>query len=210
MNKRQKVNSVAISGIFVAALASCSDGAGSTQSQVSTSAEVPVSSTSQTSSARPTLTEPRLQPPTQENEEGRPEVVFDPCTWIGDAAVREAGLDPVSRRRGDDTVAEYTFLTCDFKGPLRDLQINSGNVSWEEDLQKNSSHSEPITVNGREALLVQDPQAQRVCSIHVRTEVGFVMFSSARTFEGSEAGLERCDGVLEIVTALEPEIGGGN
>lgn len=163
--------------------------------------------------ARPTLTAPKLQPPPQQNEyttQGRPEVVFDPCTWISDEAVVEAGLDPSTRRRGDDLVAEYTFLTCDFDGHLRELQINSGNVTWEENLQKNGAHSEPLTVNGREALQVRDPHTPRRCSIHVRTKVGFVMFSSARTFEGSEAGLGLCDGVLEIATALEPEIGEEN
>ncbi|MGW0182226.1 DUF3558 domain-containing protein [Nocardia sp. NPDC003345] len=165
------------------------------------------------SSARPTLTDARLQPPPQQNEyttQGRPEVVFDPCTWISDQAVTAAGLNPESRRRGDDLVAEYTFLTCDFKGPLRDLQINSGNVTWEEDLQKNGSHAEPIMVNERQALRVEDPAMPGVCSIHVRTKVGFVMFSSARTFEGSQAGLQRCDGVPEIAEALEPEIGSEN
>ncbi|MFI2233881.1 DUF3558 domain-containing protein [Nocardia testacea] len=162
---------------------------------------------------RPTLTESKLQPPPQQNEyttQGRPEVVFDPCTWITDDAVVAAGLDPSSRRRGRDWVVEYTFLTCDFDGVQRDLQINSGNVAWDEDLQKNGAFSEPIAVNGREALLVQDPNMPASCSIHVRTKVGFVMFSSVRTFEGTQAGLQRCDGVLEIAQALEPEIGAEN
>ncbi len=107
-------------------------------------------------------------------------------------------------------MAEYTFLTCDFDGELRDLSINSGNVTWEEDQQKNGAHSEPLTVNGREALLVQDPQLKSVCSIHVRTRVGIVMFSSSRTDDGVMAGVQGCEGVLEIATALEPEIGAEN
>ncbi|WP_254854127.1 DUF3558 domain-containing protein [Nocardia donostiensis] len=167
----------------------------------------------QTNPARPTLTAPKLQPPSQQNEyttQGRPEVVFDPCTWISDDAIVKAGLDPSTRRRGDDLVAEYTFLTCDFDGRLRDLQVDSGNVAWEENLRKNDAHSEPLTVNGREALQVRDPSTPRRCDIHVRTKVGYVTFSSARTFEGSETGLGLCDGVLEIATALEPEIGEEN
>ncbi|WP_280461176.1 DUF3558 domain-containing protein [Nocardia carnea] len=194
----------------LAGLSACSAPEESTQTASAISESPAVS---QTSSARPTLTESRLQPPPLENEyttQGRPDVVFDPCTWVSDEAVVAAGLDPATRRRGTDIVAEYTFLTCDFDGELRDLQINSGNVTWEEDKQKNGAYSEPLTVNGREALLVQDPQLKRVCSIHVRTKVGFVMFSSTRTFEGSEAGLQLCDGVLEIATALEPEIGAEN
>lgn len=169
--------------------------------------------TTSTNAAPSTLTAPKLQPPPQENKyttEDRPHVVFDPCTWISDEAATKAGFDPATRKRGDDIVAEYSFLTCDFDGELRDLQINSGNVTWEENLQKNGENSEPVSVNGREALQVVDPSTPRRCSIHVRTEVGFVMFSSSRTFEGKEAGLERCDGVMDIATALEPEIGEGN
>lgn len=209
MNLRKVLAAVAATGTL-AVLPACSSSDDPTETALTASASPALS---QTSSARPTLTESRLQPPPLENEyttEDRPEVVFDPCTWIGDEAVRGAGLDPNTRRRGTDIVAEYTFLTCDFDGELRDLSINSGNVTWEEDHQKNGAFSEPLTVNGRQALLVQDPQSERVCSIHVRTEVGFVMFSSSRTFEGIEAGLQRCDGVLEIATALEPEIGAEN
>lgn len=208
--KRRSVVIVAAAAGAVVSLAACSNPVepGEAASTTSESSEL-----SQTSSARPTLTESRLQPPPLENEyttQGRPEVVFDPCTWISDKAVSEAGLDPATRRRGNDLVAEYTFLTCDFDGQLRDLSIESGNVAWEEDLQRYSASSEPLTVNGREALLVQDPEQVRVCGIHLRTKVGFVMFSSTRTFEGTEAGLQRCDGVLEIAKALEPEIGEEN
>lgn len=209
MSCRNLLTVIAAMGFMVGLVAcSPSDELSGTASPESTSSAV-----SQTSSGRPTLTESRLQPPPLENEyttQGRPKVVFDPCTWISDEAVREAGLDPATRRRGQDLVAEYTFLTCDFDGEFRDVQINSGNVTWEEDLQKNGAYSEPLTVNGREAIVVQDPQLVRVCSIHVRTKVGIVMFSSTRTFEGTQAGLQLCDGVLEIATALEPEIGAEN
>ncbi|WP_280437845.1 DUF3558 domain-containing protein [Nocardia carnea] len=209
MNSRSLLAIVVAAGAL-AGLVACSapDEPNETASDTSSS---PVAS--QTSSTRPTLTESRLQPPPLENEyttQGRPEVVFDPCTWVSDEAVSGAGFDPATRRRGVDIVAEYTFLSCDFDGELRDLSISSGNVTWEEDQQKNGAHSEPLTVNGREARLVQDPQLVRVCSIHVRTKVGLVMFSSTRTFEGTEAGLQLCDGVLEIATALEPEIGQEN
>ncbi|WP_084492527.1 DUF3558 domain-containing protein [Nocardia flavorosea] len=209
MNPRNLLTVIAAVGALGGLVACSTSGDTSeTASAASASSEV-----SQTGSTRPTLTESRLQPPPLENEyttQGRPEVVFDPCTWISDEAVSEAGLDPATRRRGQDVVAEYTFLTCDFDGELRDLSVESGNVAWEEDLQRYSGSSEPLTVNGREALLVQDPEQPGVCGIHVRTKAGFVMFSASRTFEGAEAGLQRCDGVLEIVTALEPEIGTEN
>ncbi|MEU1983474.1 DUF3558 domain-containing protein [Nocardia sp. NPDC019395] len=209
MNPRNLLTVVVAAGALMG-LVACStpDQSGETASATSASSAV-----SQTNSPRPTLTESRLQPPPLENEyttQGRPEVVFDPCTWISDEAVSKAGLDPATRRRGTDLVAEYTFLTCDFEGKLRNLSIESGNVAWEENLQKTGTYSEPLTVNGREGLLVQDPQQPGVCGIHMRTKVGFVMFSSSRTFEGSEAGLQRCDGVLEIAKVLEPEIGAEN
>jgi len=169
---------------------------------------------SEAESAPPTLTAPKLQPPSQQNkytkDSGRPEVVFDPCTWISDEALVEAGFDPATRKRGDDIVAEQTFLTCDADGHLRTLQVDSGNVSWEEDLQKNGVRSEPLNINGREALQVPDPSTDRMCSIHVRTKAGFVIFRSVRTTEGHRAGLGLCDGVPEIATALEPEIGEDN
>ena len=192
-------------GLLMPACAEIDDEAGSA---------VPVSESSQPSSAaRPTLTDPALQPPPLENEYStgeRPQVVFDPCTWISDQAVEAAGLDPSTRRRGDDLVAEYSFLTCDFDSAQWNLQINSGNVTWEEDFQKNGANSEPLTVNGREAMWVRDPQMRKACSIHLRTKAGFVMMTTTRTFEASEAGLDRCDGVLGIAQALEPEIGEGN
>src|SRR5262249_48735416 len=66
----------------------------------------------------PTLTASNLQPPpnfNKFNSPGHPDVVFDPCTWVPDSAVVQAGFDPASRSRGDDQIAEQTFLMCDFK-----------------------------------------------------------------------------------------------
>ncbi|NUS95268.1 MAG: DUF3558 domain-containing protein [Nocardia sp.] len=176
-------------------------------------ASVDSPSTSESSASRPTLTAPNLQPPSQQSEytdEGRAKVVFDPCTWISDDAVARAGLDPASRRRGRDVITEFTFLTCDFDGLNWDLQIDSGNASWQEDLTKNGAISEPVNINGREAMWVRDPRLVKTCDIHVRTEAGFVIFSTSRTFEGSEAGLDRCAGALHIAETLEPSIGVGN
>ncbi|MCX0271185.1 DUF3558 domain-containing protein [Nocardia zapadnayensis] len=208
---RAKLAVPVICGAIAFAGAGCAGSESPAAVERATSSAVPASG--EEGSIRPTLTESRLQPPPLQNEyttEGRPEVVFDPCTWISDQSAEKAGLDPASRRRGDDTVAEYTFLTCDFDSLHWDLQINSGNVTWEEDLQKNGAFGEPLTVNGREAMWVRDPHEVKRCSIHLRTKVGFVMFTTKRTFEGSEAGLQKCDGVLGVVEALEPEIGSEN
>ncbi|MEV2224019.1 DUF3558 domain-containing protein [Nocardia vinacea] len=168
---------------------------------------------SSTPSARPTLTNPKLQPPSQDTKytasTGRPKVVFDPCTWISDDTARRAGFDPASRARGDDLVAEYSFLTCDFLSTLRTLQLNSGNATWEEDLAKVGSYSEPITVNGRQALLVRDPQVSRNCQIDLRTKVGFVQVDVYLTDRAPQT-LNPCDGITDIASTIEPEIGKDN
>ncbi|WP_328388087.1 DUF3558 domain-containing protein [Nocardia sp. NBC_00416] len=209
MTRRSVPAVAAVCAVLAGVVTGCTD-SGASEAVTATSA---VSQSSSREDVRPTLTDPALQPPPLKNEyttEGRPEVVFDPCTWISDQAAEKSGLDPASRRRGDDLVAEYTFLTCDFDGKDWDLQIDSGNVTWDENLQKNGALSEPLAVNGREAIWVRDPQMRKTCSIHLRTKVGFVMMTTTRTFEASESGLEKCDGILGIAQALEPEIGSEN
>lgn len=162
---------------------------------------------------RPTLTAPKLQPPSQDNQyttsSGRPKVVFDPCTWISDETVQEIGFEPDSRRRGDDLIAEYSFLTCDFDSQLRDLMLNSGNATWDENLRKVGSYSDPITVNGREALLVTDPAVRRSCHIDLRTEVGFVQTVVYLT-DHAPLDLDPCEGMIDIASAIEREIGKDN
>ncbi|WP_084483928.1 DUF3558 domain-containing protein [Nocardia anaemiae] len=189
--------------------ASCSSNSDTAQDQVGSGQ----TTSSSAPSARPTLTNPKLQPPSQDNKytasTGRPKVVFDPCTWISDDAARRAGFDPASRARGDDLVAEYSFLTCDFLSTLRTLQLNSGNASWEEDLAKVGSYSEPITVNGRQALLVRDPQVSRNCQIDLRTKVGFVQVDVYLT-DRAPQNLNPCDGITDIASTIEPEIGKDN
>lgn len=170
-------------------------------------------SSPQTNSAQRTLTEPKLQPPSQPGkytEDWRPDVGFDPCTQISDEAATRAGLDPSTRKRGKDFLAEYTFLTCDFESEFYELGMESGNATWEEDQQKNGPDGEPFTVNGREAMWVRSPELPENCSIHLRTNAGFVMLTTSRKFEGSEAGVQSCDGVLKMTEAIEPEIGPEN
>ncbi|WP_406236576.1 DUF3558 domain-containing protein [Nocardia sp. NBC_01009] len=168
-----------------------------------------------TQSSRPTLTAPKLQPPQQDNKysasTGRSKVVFDPCTWISDVTIQKAGFEPASRKRGDDLVAEYSFLTCDFSSPTKDLSLNSGNASWDEDLKKVGSYSEPTTVNGREAVWVRDPTPalRRSCQIDVRTKVGFVQIAVDLTDQVAR-GTDPCVGLLDIATTIEPEIGKDN
>ncbi|MEV4129842.1 DUF3558 domain-containing protein [Nocardia sp. NPDC049707] len=203
---------LALLAIVVAPVAtSCSSGSETAQHPASSGQ----TTSSSTQSARPTLTNPKLQPPSQDNKytasTGRPKVVFDPCTWISDDTARRAGFDPASRARGDDLVAEYSFLTCDFRSDTRNLMLNSGNATWESDLAKVGSYSEPITINGRQALLVHDPAAsmKRSCQVDVRTKVGFVQIAVDLTSRAPQ-NLNPCDGITDIASTIEPEIGKDN
>ncbi|MFX0580414.1 DUF3558 domain-containing protein [Nocardia nepalensis] len=201
---------LAMLAIAVAVLAaSCSSNGNSTpadSSQTSTSS-------AGTQSARPTLTNPKLQPPSQDNQytasTGRPKIVFDPCTWISDETIQKAGFDPASRGRGRDLIAEYSFLVCHFSSQLRDLSLLSGNATWQENLAKVGAFSESTSVNGREALLVRDPEVHRGCQVDVRTKVGFVQMAVDLTDRAPQT-LNACDGITDIASTIEPEIGKDN
>ncbi|MCM6777971.1 DUF3558 domain-containing protein [Nocardia sp. CDC159] len=192
--------------------AACSSNQGNDPGPTTGSSEPSTPSTSAAQS-RPTLTAPSLQPPTQPSRfitSRRPQVVFDPCTWIPEDAIAKAGYDPQSRTRGGDQIAEDTFLICNFSSKQRTLSVLSGNVSWEEDLKKNSSWSEPITINGREAMWVRDPGLPIGCDIHLRTKAGFVDVGVTLTLSGRGELAKPCDGLLETATAIEPSIGKDN
>nr|WP_246461488.1 DUF3558 domain-containing protein [Nocardia transvalensis] len=163
----------------------------------------------QPNAPQPTLTASSLQPPPQK-QYGRPNVAFDPCTWIPDGVISQAGFDPASRKRSGDRVTEITFLSCDFSSKPRTLTVLSGNATWDEDLRKNGSWSEPITINGREAMWVRDPGLPRACDIHLRTKVGFADIGTTLTLNGVTQDAKPCDGLLDIATAIEPTIGKDN
>lgn len=191
--------------------ASCSPGSDTTQHPAGSGQTT--SSVGTQSAARPTLTNPKLQPPSQDNKytasTGRPKIVFDPCTWISNETIQKAGFDGASRERGKDLIAEYSFLVCHFSSQTRDLSLLSGNATWEEDLKKVGSYSELITVNGREALVVHDPDAHRGCQVDLRTKVGFVQVAVDLTTRAPR-DLDPCDGITDIASTIEPEIGKDN
>ncbi|MBY8855895.1 DUF3558 domain-containing protein [Nocardia sp. CA2R105] len=173
----------------------------------------PTSSVAATASVRPTLMASNIQPPSQKDNqysEGLPEVVFDPCTWIGDQTIQKAGFDPASRHRLQDMVAEQTFLTCAFKSEMKTLTINSSNVPWDQDLQKHASHTRATTVNGRQAIWVDDKTFAGACEIDLRTKAGFVQIFTDPTDKSNVNPSSSCDGMLNIATLIEPEIGKGN
>ncbi|GAB2718860.1 DUF3558 domain-containing protein [Nocardia thraciensis] len=203
-------------GAFFAVLVAAALAAGCTSdgSDSPDSASQPASGVNSTSinpgphAPQPTLTAPSLQPPPQK-QYGRPDVAFDPCTWIPDDVMARAGFDTSSRKR-NDRIAETTFLVCNFKSQPRNLTILSGNATWDEDLQKNRAWSEPLTVNGREAMWVRDPAITDGCDIHLRTKVGFVDIGTTLTLKGLSQDMKPCDGLLDIATAIEPTIGKDN
>ncbi|PPJ23343.1 DUF3558 domain-containing protein [Nocardia nova] len=164
-------------------------------------------------SPRPTLTDPKLQPPTQSSTESRPAIIFDPCTWISDDTVRKSGFDPRTRKRGHDQIAETSFLTCSFDSDSGDtinfdsLLVNSGNAPWDEDLAKVRNYSRPVTVNGREAMWVRDPQVKSMCQIDLRTKAGFVQVAVATNDPQSE---RPCGNLMNIASNIETEIGKEN
>lgn len=210
-----KIRTIVGCVLVAVAASACSSTTGTPAPEPSTETG-PVGSTA-TQAARPTLTDPKLQPPSQDNKytqsTNRPKVVFDPCTWVSDADIESVGFRPGSRKRGDDLVAEYTFLTCDFRKPDHtvSLGLDSGNITWDENLQKNSAWLEPTTVNGRQAGLVRgEPGGESACKVHLRTKVGVVFVRTLVLSLGREQNLDPCANIMEIASVVEKSIGKEN
>lgn len=204
-----------ISGCVVAVLAASA--CGPSVDSGAPAATESASSAPQTSAARPTLTDPKLQPPSQDNKytqsTGRQHVVYDPCTWISDADIESVGFRSASRKRGEDLVAEYTFLTCGFRTAdnAMSLGLDSGNVTWDENLQKNDQALEPITVNGRQAGLIRGEQGdETLCRVHLRTTVGVVIVRTHILSLGQRQNLDPCTNIMEIASVVEKSIGKDN
>ncbi|WP_245716665.1 DUF3558 domain-containing protein [Nocardia mikamii] len=161
----------------------------------------------------PTLTAPSLQPPKQDGatDSGRPAVTFDPCTWIQDETVTAAGFNPRSRKRANDSVTEYTAFTCRFTSDVRSMDVDSTNISFAEDQQKNGSWLHPIApVNGREATSGQDQSIPGSCETHLRTKAGSVFIRMLLTLRGRGEAADPCADMANIASAIESSIGKGN
>ncbi|MGF6886335.1 hypothetical protein ABIA39_000302 [Nocardia sp. GAS34] len=192
------------------ALAACS----SSQHGTTTSTSAAASTTAPKSAGSPpfpTLTAPSLQPPAQHNQ-NRPDVVFDPCTWIDDATMTRLGYAPATRKRSTDINAEYTFLTCEFQYPNKAyaLGILSGNRTMDEGRAKEAAEGAQIqdtTIGGRSALIVRgsDPDT---CDVLLQTKAGYVDFDR-RIFSFKLDGPtpERCSGMTDLVQGIIPRIG---
>lgn len=160
----------------------------------------------------PTLTAPSLQPPSQDNGAAdRPKVVFDPCTWISDETVTAAGFNANSRKRASDSVTEYTTFTCRFTSELRSMDVDSTNISFEEDQQKNGTWLRPIApINGREAASGQDKSIPGSCETHLRTKAGTVFIRLLLTLRGRGEAADPCAEMTNISAAIEASIGKDN
>lgn len=199
------VSVVVLCGVL---LAGCGPDSGSGASRTSSSGPATT-----TAAVRPTLTDPKLQPPVQDNKytrsTGRPAVVFDPCTWITDADVESVGFRASSRKRGADLVAEYTFLTCDFRSTdyKLSLGLDSGNITWDENLRKNSGWLQGTEVNGRRAGFGKG-EADRAedCQVHLETKVGVVF---VRTMAADKT-VDPCASIMNIASVVEKSIGKDN
>ena len=206
---------VAFCALLALVVTACGSSTGSGEPNPSESGTSTGSTSTQ--AARPTLTDPKLQPPSQDNRytqsTGRPQVVFDPCTWISDADIESVGYRPKSRKRGPDLVAEYTFLTCTFDNPDRtiSLGLDSGNITWEENLQKNGSWLQPTTVNGRLAGTgTGAPGTQGECHVQMQTKAGTVLLWTSVQSLGQGKNLDPCANIMDIASVVEKSIGTEN
>jgi len=137
-------------------------------------------------------------------------VTFDPCTWIPDDAISKIGFDPATRQRGNDIVAEQTFLTCDFSNKNDELQLDSGNVSLDDVKQKYAGRTQTLTINSRAALLTPNKTSTEDCSVDMQTKAGYFGVTFIRSTQGGLAGIQPCDHIVDAATALEPYLGKDN
>ncbi len=150
------------------------------------------------------------------DESGRPAITFDPCLDIPDDVLVEAQYDPKSKRPSEYPMETYTFLGCSFEGTFHipdvldeyRLTILAGNVTLEEEWEKDGHVSSHTNVNGRDALLQLDPSNKNNCAITVRTDFGMVIFR--RTYFADHAREvpidEWCSDIDELVAQLEPHL----
>ena len=196
---------------IASALAACSSGEPPSADVSSSSSSTPANSAVP---PQPTLTASRLQPPSQDNKftrtSGRPKVAFDPCTWIPDSAISQLGLDPSTRERGQDVVAEQTFLTCQFDGPDEGLQLDSGNVTLDEVKTKYAGRTQDLTVNGRPAVLTPNKSGSQDCSVDLQTKAGYFGITFIVGTSGDLKGIKPCDRITDAAKSLEPFVGKDN
>ncbi|WP_016694248.1 DUF3558 domain-containing protein [Rhodococcus rhodochrous] len=159
---------------------------------------------------------PATRTPRIIDDSGRPPVTFDPCYDIPDDVMNAAGYDAGKKELADMPMGTYTFLGCAYEGTVSvpgvlaryDLNVLSGNVTLEEERDKNGHAAVPTTINGRPALLEVDPGNVETCRYVLETNFGMVILS--RLYQKDHSGpvpqSEWCDGFEQTVSTIEPFI----
>ncbi|WP_084496700.1 DUF3558 domain-containing protein [Nocardia amamiensis] len=148
--------------------------------------------------------------PAQRNQ-GRQDVVFDPCFRIDDATIERAGYDPRTRKRSDFIADRYSFLGCEFehkeKGLLiRSVTIDSTNLTLEEYRSRYSNSLTNTSVAGREAVMYQLPgdSANTTCFLAMKSLDGVLELqlnvNEARTADRA------CDLIQGTAETIEPSL----
>lgn len=104
-------------------------------------------------------------------------------------------------------------MTCLFDNPGNTLalHVDSGNTTWDENLQKNGAWLETTIVNGRQAGLVRgQPGGEDACQVHMVTDVGFVIVGTLVQSLGKNQNLDPCANIMEIASVVEKSIGKEN
>jgi len=148
------------------------------------------------------------------DESDRPQVSFDPCLDLPDAALVTAGYDPKSEQNADFTPDSYTFLGCSYDTPQRryGLNILSGNITFDEEREKTKSYATTTEINGRRALLEWEPQKSDECAVSVETSDGVLIVSRLilKDTPGPSPQAEWCAGLEDTARIIEPFIPKGD
>ncbi|MGX6511606.1 DUF3558 domain-containing protein [Rhodococcus sp. SJ-2] len=150
------------------------------------------------------------------DDSGRPDVTFDPCLDLPDDVMTAAGYDAARKEFADMPMGTYTFLGCTYTktdlvpGIRRGYGLNvlSGNVTLDEELQKNGAAATPTAINNRPSLLEVDPNTSDTCRYVLETDFGIVIFSRLhyKDHPGPSAQSEWCAGFEDFVSSVEPFI----
>ena len=148
------------------------------------------------------------------DDSGRPPVTFDPCYDIPDGVMNTAGYDTTKKELADMPMGTHTFLGCLYRndeyipGVRRGFGLNilAGNVTLEEEIQKNGHISEPTAINGRAALLRAHSSQSLACTYVLETDFGIVIFDRLYHSDSvTSPPIELwCNDFEELVESIEP------
>ncbi|MDG3011279.1 DUF3558 domain-containing protein [Rhodococcus sp. D2-41] len=131
----------------------------------------------------------------------RPQVGFDPCADLSDGQIRQLGYQPDTRRKTDYPAQDYTFLSCSFKSTDYLISISSGNITFDEEVKKESGNatSAPTTIDGRRALTIPHDQA---CSLAMQTTYGMVILTRQTSSFGTKTSAPPCEGIEDTARMI--------